>query len=317
MKDHDNLIVLKIISIFTLFVLGIFIVCGYADYVEYEKTEARLEQAKIDYQEKMNDYIISFMEDSQNNAESCLSIQAVMIQKNILDLYSKQSLDYDLSNPSEESKLSYIFDYVFTKDLLNEEYYNDIIAIGNDNIVWNRGVGTTQEFLSVEQIKEGFNNNDLALQAINAIQNTDKLEKYYFIYWNVTNDKYNTDNMDISNLINLYNENGLDSLKNFELLVPYYITKDGDIFGSKDISSVGKNNNTLKITIVKRVNVYDIFKSHNKYLDDYKNNIESICDRQEELQIDKLKSLTTWVILCILTVIGTGIMQNKIPRQKH
>lgn len=317
MNDRDNLIVLKIISIFTLFVLGIFILCGYIDYSEYDKINHGLKRLKTDYQESMNNYMISFIEDSQQEAESCLSIQAMMIQKNILDLYSKEDLDYDLSNPSESTTLSHILDSIFTKDLLNEEYYNDIITIGNDNIVWNRGVGTEQEFLTIEQLKQKFNNNELAFQAISAIQNTDKLERYNFIYWNVTNDKYTADSMNIDNIIKLYNEYGIDSLKNYELLIPYYITKDGDIFGSKDINSVGKNNNTLKITIVKRVNMYDIFEGHIKYLNKYKDNIESISNEQEVLQIDKLKSLTIWVILCIITVIGTGIMQNKIPRQRH
>lgn len=58
------------------------------------------------------------------------------------------------------------------------------------------------------------------------------------------------------NLKSIYMTEGLEGLKNYQFLVPVYITDTGDIFGQKDIVE-GVPQNTHKIIIIQSFNLYD------------------------------------------------------------
>ena len=60
----------------------------------------------------------------------------------------------------------------------------------------------------------------------------------------------------IESLKEIYMEEGLNGLRNYEILVPVYITDTGDIFGQQDIIQ-GVKQNTHKIIIIQEFNLYD------------------------------------------------------------
>ena len=54
----------------------------------------------------------------------------------------------------------------------------------------------------------------------------------------------------------IYLEEGIDGLRNYNVYVPAYITEDGDIFGQKDIMH-GVQQYNYKIILVQQFNIYD------------------------------------------------------------
>ena len=64
------------------------------------------------------------------------------------------------------------------------------------------------------------------------------------------------DEMNYDNLKEVYVNEGLKGLKNYQFLVPIYITDTGDIFGNSDIIG-GVPQNTHKFIIIQTYNIYD------------------------------------------------------------
>lgn len=64
------------------------------------------------------------------------------------------------------------------------------------------------------------------------------------------------DEMTYDSLLNVYLDEGLNGLKNYQIFVPYYITDFGDIFGNPDILHGSKVDNN-KLIVAQEFNVYD------------------------------------------------------------
>lgn len=62
------------------------------------------------------------------------------------------------------------------------------------------------------------------------------------------------------NLRAVYEKEGLSGLRGYEILVPAYITDDGDVFGTPDIEDNGKVNKNHKLIVVQRFNLYDVLQ---------------------------------------------------------
>lgn len=80
--------------------------------------------------------------------------------------------------------------------------------------------------------------------------------------------------MTYSNLKKVYINEGIDALKNYQFLVPIYITDTGDIFGDTDIVG-GVLQNNHKFIVIQTFNVYDQLMNIVPKFDDstYINNI--------------------------------------------
>lgn len=62
--------------------------------------------------------------------------------------------------------------------------------------------------------------------------------------------------MNYANLERVYINEGIDGLKNYQFLVPVYITDTGDIFGQQDIEH-GVRQDTHKFIVIQTFNLYD------------------------------------------------------------
>lgn len=83
------------------------------------------------------------------------------------------------------------------------------------------------------------------------------------------------------NLLKVYLSEGLEGLRNYQILVPYYITDIGDIFGVPDISQgIIVDNN--KIIVVQEFNLYDQIVANstdifdNSQIENYVRNSENL-----------------------------------------
>lgn len=96
-------------------------------------------------------------------------------------------------------------------------------------------------------------------------------------------------------LLNVYLEEGLNGLRNYQIFVPHYITNVGDIFGTPDINHGVKLENH-KIIVVMEFNLYD--QLTNGYLNDDVNT-DSLTYRYDTL----LRELYIFGLVIMVTVV--------------
>lgn len=101
---------------------------------------------------------------------------------------------------------------------------------------------------------------ELTKNAISMLVNQDP----DLIYWETDEDRsVYSHNLIVPNEPNdhtikqLILDNDINSLRNFNILIPSYITDTGDIFGVADINDHGLRNDNDKIIIVREINMYD------------------------------------------------------------
>lgn len=105
--------------------------------------------------------------------------------------------------------------------------------------------------------------------------------------------------INFNTLKSVYLKEGINGLKNYEFLVPVYITDTGDIFNQKDIQC-GVPQENHKFIVIQAFNLYDqVLKAHVEYDDvDY---VEPIEDRYNNI-INSLHILG--ILICIAVVIS-------------
>lgn len=64
-------------------------------------------------------------------------------------------------------------------------------------------------------------------------------------------------NPSLDELKKVYNAEGLDGLSGYVILVPIYVTNDGDVFGTPDISPTGEIIKNYKLIVVQRYSLID------------------------------------------------------------
>lgn len=103
------------------------------------------------------------------------------------------------------------------------------------------------------------------------------------------------DELTYETLLNVFLKEGIQGLKNYQILVPHYITNVGDIFGNPDIVHGVKLENH-KIIVVLEFNLYDQLEV--KYQNNNNVNIEALTYRYNNL----LRSLYIFGIILVLSV---------------
>lgn len=232
----------------------------------------------IYYNESIDIYNDSTWESLYSNFESAYIIGKnglLEASKNIQDGITKLDIDklrYSLTNDlyySDFDKLlrDNLQTNVFTKNGSMDQNRNSIIVLCNGNIIASYshtdkyGVpykeGEVIGSNAKEIINSTFYNVELSLKALEKIENqTEEL-----IVWqdrepeNPNAKMYTTFN--INTLKEIYQTEGITGLSSYEVLIPVYITKYGNIFGEYDTShDIGKDN---KIILIQKLNLTDYF----------------------------------------------------------
>lgn len=121
--------------------------------------------------------------------------------------------------------------------------------------------------------------------------------------------------MNYTNLENVYVEEGIEGLKNYQFLVPMYITDTGDIFGQQDIEH-GIRQDTHKFIVIQTFNLYDQLTSIKPDIgdDDY---LARLNARYDEM-LNMLYILgTVSVIMITIIVIYSFSLYNMLLDDKH
>lgn len=206
----------------------------------------------------------------KNYNKAIINEKAEYIDDYINDLDKNKILDFINNNVYYKDfyeLLAYKLQFNEINDSLNNNR-NSVFVMVNDKIIENFSnnpddipyinKSNSVSFNIKDIIQANFYNKELSLHAIEKIDSqSDDL-----IMWqerdpcddNLSKYKYNITKEDIKDIFYNY---GIDGFKSFEMLIPTYVTKYGDMFGS-----VLDKKDMNKLTIVQKVNLYDYFTQY-------------------------------------------------------
>lgn len=314
----------KVISICTLVLLFFIVFFTYRQYDDYKTSELKYTKIEQSMEEQFNMYIQDILKENQKKAEMNIGVYTNIIHEQMLKEYGNnlENLENDITNPYINSRLTKILDNSLTKVYINEDnQFNKPFVASMENILWDRTLGYTPDDKSSIGWEEFGNkqfNTKLAKLAIESLQSMN-VEKHDFIFWEAINNSNpehkKIDNMDFDELFRVFRKEGIETFKSYEILVPMYITKDGDIFGTKDINSLGHKIKNYKIIIIQRMNVYDALKPYEGNITYFQSEISKI---ENEIELNNKYRATLMVkaaISAVFTIIASGCLQNKINKE--
>ena len=228
-------------------------------------------------------------------AEKQTSGVATNIENDIKSNFDLAELQVLLDNGDKEAKkkVSEIFrdniDGVYAGDVDNNR--NSIIILeGYDTIVEDLFVDPESReegavikdpsSPSLSKYKDTTYNKELFMSAVRKIRtHTDQIiaiEPYNYI----KSEHEKISELNYQNLERVYVNEGIQGLRNYQFLIPIYITDSGDIFGQKDIEN-GVPQDNHKFIVIQTLNIYDqiMYNSPEFGDDDYIARINSRYDR--------------------------------------
>lgn len=185
----------------------------------------------------------------------------------------------------------------------------DKYGIITDNGFVDKGI-TSRDWASEIDSKE---NKQLAANAVCAILNQNK----DIIYWesdkNVSKyeDSYIITNPDMDNIIKLIKSSNFYALKNYNMLVPSYITDTGDIFGVPDVNEHGLPNDNNKLIIVREINLYDIVSPYRDSFEKYDQIMSRYTIKTDDYIHSKIMTYLFIAIICIISFVLLFIAINR------
>lgn len=316
-----NKMEIKIISLCTLFLLSGFILFGYTQYDDYQNMSEKYEESYKSTTKQMDIYIKSILLENQKKAELSIEFYTNIVHQELLKAYDNNldALEKDISNPTENTKLVKIIDNVLNDIYVNEDtVYNKPFVASLNNIIWNRVLpydyGDNDDVISWNRFANKHYNPELSKKAIEALRNMNA-DKNEFIFWEAiknNNPKHKIiKDMDISEVLKVCNDEGIDALKSYELLIPVYITKNGDIFGTKDVDNRGHKIENYKIIAIQRVNVYDALVPYLPGISFFENELSNIKTESNNMMNRKAFNMAASAILSVITLVGSAYLQNK------
>lgn len=308
----------KLVSIATLLILFSTVFYSYKQFEDYKCTEQKYSEIAESMELQLNTYIKGILAENVRKAELLLGQSTSIIHERLLQEYGNDldGFEEDIYNPSTNSILNKILDDVLIDLYINKDSSsNKPFVASMNNIIWNRSMYIPHDNLLWENFTQLHYNAPLAEEAIKAIKDLNA-QKNDFIFWeyvpsSISDHKMIT-NMDIEKLLKVYHEEGLDALKSYELLVPVYITKNGDVFGTNDINSLGEKIDNYKIIVIQRINVYDALSYYKSDLTLFHSEINKITSELVTINTGRISSLVQSVMFILFVIIGSAYVQNKI-----
>lgn len=206
------------------------------------------------------DSIIEAIDEISNQAYEYLIPLSKDIEKEIRANCDMEQLEQDLSagviNEDFQRTLKSFSYKRYFSNIENDK--NDIFIANRNKILVDFSHDTTYEKQTrtwEDEIKT-FANPDSAATALKKLY----IQDDSIIAWereaSANKDHIYYKNINKENIRKIYKEEGWEGLKNYQVLVPIYITTDGDIFGKPDIKN-GIYTNNNKIIIIQEFNIYE------------------------------------------------------------
>ena len=269
---------LKSSSFLTVIFIVVFLFAGSVFWYDYaiDKIVENKEKTINSFKEEQFNVIWAYLENLQLQADKEITEVSKSIEEDILSMSHEEltQLQSDLTNDIFNDKLHKIFAKNIEGVGFNgiKNHMNGIIIMNNDGYLedfnYHRAVSSNESNVREwETDLERSYNKELEQDAINKILNRNSgiiaLESYNLL--KDDNDHIMIEEMTYESLLNVYLNEGLCGLRNYQIFVPYYITDFGDIFGEPDILHGSKVDNN-KLIIVQEFNLYDQITSNHKNL---------------------------------------------------
>lgn len=317
MAQYKKLV--KLISSTTLLVILIIALLICNEYASYKFLDSKINNIKEVTQNDTEIFIDTILSGDVKLAENKLSFLTKKLQNDLLSNYkdNMDQLEADLASPSGDSMLSSILNTHFRNEPLDVDNKNNKLFVSTvDHILWinTNSINSDDNSLTCwKDFKTYKYNKVLADKAYNAIKDTNSNNKY--IFWQIAESPTKITNMDIDSIYKIYKENGLEGLKSYEMLIPMYITDDGDIFGTSDYNPLGQKNNNYKIIIVQRINLYNALHEYSTEFKDLENKNVLLDNMFEEELNRKIIEAIELFIFSLFLFILSGCVQNKIIKK--
>lgn len=317
MAQYKKLV--KLISSTTLLVILIIALLICNEYASYKFLDSKINNIKEVTQNDTEIFIDTILSGDVKLAENKLSFLTKKLQNDLLSNYkdNMDQLEADLASPSGDSMLASILNTHFRNEPLDVDNKNNKLFVSTvDHILWinTNSINSVDNSLTCwKDFKTYKYNKVLADKAYNAIKDTNSNNKY--IFWQIAESPTKITNMDIDSIYKIYKENGLEGLKSYEMLIPMYITDDGDIFGTSDYNPLGQKNNNYKIIIVQRINLYNALHEYSTEFKDLENKNVLLDNMFEEELNRKIIEAIELFIFSLFLFILSGCVQNKIIKK--
>ena len=244
------------------------------------------------FQEEQFKVIWSSLNNLQLQSEKEVTKISVNIEKDILALSNEDlgQMNDDMTNGIFNDDLHSILSDNITNKNLNDinNHRNGIVVMTINGYIedfnYRRACDAEDETLirDWEHSLEKSYNKELEENAIDKLLNRTSgiiaLESYDL----VKNDNHiKIKELNYESLLQVFLNEGMEGLRNYQIFVPYYITDIGDIFGTPDIFHGNRVENN-KIIVVQEFNLYDqIMSTQNNLFNDEQ--IQNVKSRYNEL----------------------------------
>ena len=305
----------KRLSIYTSILVYMMLSLTYLQFADYRSVQndyTLYKEAKV---KELTLFMNSALNIEKESAFEQLESLSNSIQNDIREVYTNdEELKYDIENPSSTSRLSMIFDNWLEPVYVNTDNYdNKIFVITKNNVLWNKSNSNTSHKTATYALLNYINANvnpTLARHTMDSILNNNLNKEDFFIWQEIYSNSEPI--VSIEDAAQLILKDDEEALKCYNILIPSYITKDGDIFGIDDIDSLGMDNKNYKIILIQSINLYDViskYDSFTRYNIDSYNQMEKIhCDKLQY----KLNNVICSIAFMLVIIIGSGKLQNKI-----
>lgn len=233
---------------------------------------------------------------------------------NLNDLYN----DLDKYDNEDTQLINIISKNIDNKYLNNIKTDNMFVAM-RWGIFYDKSLDNSiinEKLKTWEVVTNKYFDTELANEAINKILYKDTTS---LIGWDtrIFNDgKEKIQTLDLNKLKELYDQYGLEGLKNIELLCPAYITENGDIFGIPDVNTHGKQNDNDKIIVIQRINLYEQIINRNNDKISSLDNINIIkSEMNHSILLDKIYVIINIIILLILFILTSCIYNHDFGKK--
>lgn len=177
---------------------------------------------------------------------------------------------------------------------------NDIFVISKDGIVFDMNVSKIKKInRDFEEEARTHYNEQLTYSALEALltHNNDALI-YYEPLQPIDPEGHNLITIPTRKALKeIFYKEGLDGLRGYIVLVPAYITDNGDVFGVPDIGLDGSVNRNHKLIVVQRFSIYDVMeKIHQHEVLKNKSYLQTRDDLAYQMEFATLSYVSTTIL---------------------
>jgi hypothetical protein len=227
-----------------------------------------------------------------------------IITNDVLNTYKNNDsqLLKDFVSDSPTAKL-----YTIINDDIIDRYLNKD-TINNKMFIVCNGKVLTTSFTPASGFTRGETMNKflgLSSSDINVNKILDRTDTYAIVGSSKTSE------VDTQQLEDIYDKSGIDGFKNMYILVPTYITSDGDILGIKDLDPTGVPQKNDKMIVIQKLSIYDALINQYSLISSFKTTRNLMEDNyNHEISTEYFRNYVALALTIIMALLSVTNWQD-------